>query len=328
MNAKRLTAIALALLAIGLALGLPALQTKPSQAATGGLAGAAPTAATSAYEYMAELSDEIGPRVAGTPAERAGRRPRLAVVHAARLSAAPCRTSRSPTGGASRASANVVATKTGSECPEQIIIGAHYDSVAVGRGAFDNASGVALMMQLADALRATETPYTLVFVAFGAEEAGLKGSKAYFESMTPAQKAATVSHDQLGFGRRRRPGVRLQRRRTQAWPQLTLRSMARQMGATILTSPGLNKDYPYGTTGDWSDHAVFAKNGIPYLYLEATNWLLGDKDGYVPSARCGEIWHSKKDTISYIEQQLPGRMEAQLELEFDALAAFLTTYSR
>ena len=78
------------------------------------------------------------------------------------------------------------------------------------------------------------------------------------------------------------------------------------MGITILTSPGLNKDYPYGTTGDWSDHVAFAKSGIPYLYVEATNWLLGDKDGYVNSVKAGEIWHRDKDTISYIEQRFPG----------------------
>lgn len=73
---------------------------------------------------------------------------------------------------------------------------------------------------------------------------------------------------------------------------------------------------------------MFAKNGIPYLYLEATNWPLGDKDGYVNSAKCGEIWHSRKDTISHIEQRLPGRVEAQLRLESAALAESLTTYSR
>lgn len=100
------------------------------------------------------------------------------------------------------------------------------------------------------------------------------------------------------------------------------------MGATILTSPGLNEDYPNGTIGDGSDHAVFAKDGIPYLYLEATNWLPGDKNGYINSAKYGEIWLSKKDAISYIEQQLPGRMEGQLEVEFAALAESLTTYSR
>ena len=325
MNRKGLAALVLALLAIGLALGLPALQTESSRAASGDLPGAAPAAATSAYEYMAELSDEIGPRVAGTPAE--GRAAERVSQWFSQLGYEPAVQDFSFTAdGASRASANVVATKVGSS-PRQIVIGAHYDSVSVGRGAFDNASGVALMMQLAEALRAEETPYTLVFVAFGAEEAGLKGSKAYFESMTAAQKADTVlmiNFDSVATGDQ----VYCYSSADQAWPQLTLRSMARQMGATILTNPGLNKDYPYGTTGDWSDHAVFAKNGVPYLYLEATNWLLGDKDGYINSAKYGEIWHSKKDTISYVEQQLPGRMEAQLEVEFAALAEFLTTYSR
>jgi len=325
MNRRRLAALVLALLALGLALGLPALQTKSSRAASGDVTGAAPAAATSAYEYMAELSDEIGPRVAGTPAER--RAAERITQWFARLGYDPSVQEFSFTaGGASRASANVVATKIGSS-PRQIVIGAHYDSVSAGRGAFDNASGVALMMQLADALRAEKTPYTLVFVAFGAEEAGLKGSKAYFESMTAEQKSATmlmIDFDSVATGDQ----VYCYSSAAQAWPQLTLRSLARQMGATILTSPGLNKDYPYGTTGDWSDHAVFAKNGIPYLYLEATNWLLGDKDGYINSAKYGEIWHSKKDTISYIEQQLPGRMEGQLEVEFAALAEFLTTYSR
>jgi len=315
----------LVLLALGLAIGVTALQTKSSRAASGSVSGAAPAAATSAYEYMAELSDEIGPRVAGSPGERRA---------AARVSQWFSRLGYAPAvqdfsfkdGGASRASANVVATKAGSSSA-QIVIGAHYDSIATGRGTFDNASGVALMMQLADALRAEETLYTLVFVAFGAEEAGLKGSKAYFGSMTAEQKAATVlmiNFDSVATGDR----VYCYSSAAQAWPQLALRSMARQMGATILTSPGLNKDYPYGTTGDWSDHAVFAKNGIPYLYLEATNWLLGDKDGYINSVKYGEIWHSKKDTIAYIEQRFPGRMKAQLELEFSALTEFLTTYTR
>ena len=260
MNRRRLAALVVALLAIGLALGLPALQTQSSRAASGDVPGAAPAAATRAYEYMAELSDEIGPRAAERVAQ-----------WFAQLGYEPAvQDFTFKDGGASRTSANVVATKSGNS-PRQIVIGAHYDSVAAGRGAFDNASGVALMMQLADALRAEETPYTLVFVAFGAEEAGLKGSTAYFASMTAEQKSATmlmINFDSVATGDQ----VYCYSNAAQAWPQLTLRSLARQMGATILTSPGLNKDYPYGSTGDWSDHAVFAKNGIPYLYLEATNW--------------------------------------------------------
>lgn len=112
----------------------------------------------------------------------------------------------------------------------------------------------------------------------------------------------------------------------QAWPKLAIRSMARRMDATILTSPGLNPDYPYGTTGDWSDHVVFARNDIPYLCFQATHRLLASKDGDVNSVRYGRIWHSKKDTVAYIEQPFPGRMQAQLQTESEALAEFLTTY--
>jgi hypothetical protein len=60
-----------------------------------------------------------------------------------------------------------------------------------------------------------------------------------------------------------------------------------------------------------------------------TSWLLGAKDGYVNTVKAGEIRHSKKvTTISYIEQQLPGRMQAQLEAELETLAVFLTTYTK
>ena len=71
---------------------------------------------------------------------------------------------------------------------------------------------------------------------------------------------------------------------------------------------------------------AFRKAGIPYLYFEATNWLLGDKDGYLNTVKDREVWHSKKDTLSYIEQRYPGRMEQQLDQEFTALTAFLTEY--
>ena len=205
------------------------------------------------------------------------------------------------------------------------MIGAHYDSVAAGRGAFDNASGVALMMELADALRDEKTPYTLVFVAFGAEEVGLRGSTHYVAEMSDQARADTIlmiNFDSVATGDR----LYCYSSEEAAWPQLALRSMARGLGISILTSPGLNKDHPYGTTGDWSDHVAFRKAGIPYLYFEATNWLLGDKDGYLNTVKDREVWHSKKDTLSYIEQRYPGRMEQQLDQEFTALTAFLTEY--
>ncbi len=323
MRRTTLFVVAVVILAAAFALGFAAVSTHTSGAAQEEVPVAGPTAGTSAYEYLAELSDELGPRVAGLSTEkRAGDR---ILDWFGELGYTPdTQDFTFTTGGRTRHSRNIVAVKPGVS-GKQIVVGAHYDSVAPGRGAFDNASGVALMMQLADALRDEPTPYTLVFVAFGAEEEGLRGSAHYVAEMSEQSRADTilmVNFDSVATGDR----LYCYSSKDAAWPQLALRSMARGLGEYILTSPGLNEDYPYGTTGDWSDHVAFRKAGIPYLYLEATNWLLGDKDGYQNTARDREIWHSKKDTLSYIEQRYPGRLESQLETEFDALTLFLTKY--
>ncbi len=323
MRRRMLGVVAVIALAALLALGVAAVQTRTSRAADEAVPVAGPTAGTSAYEYMAELSDEIGARVAGRSGEQlAGDR---LLQWFTDLGYAPdTQDFTFRDGGTSRRSRNIVAVKPGASA-QQIVIGAHYDSVSAGRGAFDNASGVALMMQLADALRDEATPYTLVFVAFGAEEKGLRGSAHYVKEMSDQAKTDTalmINFDSVATGDR----LYCYSSKDEPWPQLALRSMARQMDAFILTSPGLNAEYPYGTTGDWSDHVAFRKSGIPYLYFEATNWLLGDKDGYLNTTKDGEVWHSKKDTLSYIEQRYPGRLESQLDIEFAALATFLTRY--
>jgi Zn-dependent M28 family amino/carboxypeptidase len=64
-----------------------------------------------------------------------------------------------------------------------ILIGAHYDAVPGTSGADDNASGVAVLLELAKAL-ATDPPKSPVrLVAFDLEEYGLLGSAAYAEHL-------------------------------------------------------------------------------------------------------------------------------------------------
>lgn len=70
-------------------------------------------------------------------------------------------------------SQNVVARPSDKPCTAYL--GAHYDSVPAGPGANDNASGTSLMIELARARRFEG----LCVVAFGAEEVGLLGSRAY-----------------------------------------------------------------------------------------------------------------------------------------------------
>jgi aminopeptidase YwaD len=85
---------------------------------------------------------------------------------------------------------NVIAYIKGKTKPDSmVIISAHYDHLGrMGKktyfpGANDNASGVAMMLELARYYAKPENKpdYTIFFMAFGAEEVGLLGSKYFTE---------------------------------------------------------------------------------------------------------------------------------------------------
>jgi len=86
-------------------------------------------------------------------------------------------------------SQNVIGYVKGTEHPDSVIIlSAHYDHLGMmGNevffpGANDNASGVAMLLNLAAYYTHKEPPTkTIVFMAFGAEEAGIIGSKYFVE---------------------------------------------------------------------------------------------------------------------------------------------------
>lgn len=84
---------------------------------------------------------------------------------------------------------------------EYVVVGAHYDhlglggqgsgsrrpdTVAVHPGADDNASGDAVILELARHFKRKGSPRSIIFVFFGAEEQGLVGSKSFVEWMKRA----------------------------------------------------------------------------------------------------------------------------------------------
>lgn len=95
-----------------------------------------------------------------------------------------------------------------------IVIGAHYDhlglggkeigsrrpdTVAVHNGADDNASGVAGMLYLAKHYsKGKNLEHGFIFVAFGAEERGIVGSKHFAENIDPKKVVAMVNFDMIG----------------------------------------------------------------------------------------------------------------------------------
>ncbi len=84
--------------------------------------------------------------------------------------------------------ANICALIKGTKYPDSIIVlTAHYDHLGgMGKevyfpGANDNASGTSLMLSLAKYYAANPQPYTIAFISFAGEEAGLVGSKYFTE---------------------------------------------------------------------------------------------------------------------------------------------------
>ncbi len=85
---------------------------------------------------------------------------------------------------------NVVGIKKGIFHPDEyVVITAHLDHLgkkqdSIYHGANDNASGIAVMMAVAHALKDIPTDRSVVFIAFTAEEVGLMGS-GYFVTHPP-----------------------------------------------------------------------------------------------------------------------------------------------
>lgn len=229
--------------------------------------------------------------------------------------------------GGEKNSANIIAYKKGVSTKE-IIVGAHYDSVSTGgsKGVDDNASGVGVLLEVAEQLKNVSTPYSIKFVLFGAEEVGLRGSQYYVSQMSQEEKDNTVlmvnldslvagdimyaygSAGDKGFAR-----------------ELAL-DIANRKNLDVTTNPGHNPKYPAGTQiPNASDNHHFDVAGIPYLYFEATNWDLGAKDGYTQTVQEGSIWHTGKDKLDYIEQAFPGRIKTHLATFTTLLREVLTT---
>jgi hypothetical protein len=91
---------------------------------------------------------------------------------------------------------------------EAIVIGAHLDHLGFNPllmpGAHDNASGVAVMLGVAEALATAKIPLkrSIVFIAFGAEEQGVKGSEYYVAHpfIPNAKTAAMLNLESVGRG--------------------------------------------------------------------------------------------------------------------------------
>jgi Peptidase family M28 len=96
---------------------------------------------------------------------------------------------------------NIFAERVGTSiAAKAILVGAHYDTVALSPGADDNASGVAVVLEVARLLGSRPTPRTLQLAFFDQEEAGLLGSQAFVSKTARLQNlGGAIVMDMVGY---------------------------------------------------------------------------------------------------------------------------------
>ena len=205
-----------------------------------------------------------------------------------------------------KTSRNVIGMLPGATKPDEAVLYmAHWDHLGkhegeegdnIYNGAVDNATGVAGILEIAEAF-AHQDPKparSVVFVAVTLEESGLLGSKYYVAHPTfPMDKiAGVINLDAMSVGGKSRDIVVTRKGNSELEDMLKV--YADQQGR-VLTEEG----NPAGGYYFRSDHFNFAKAGVPALYAKGGNDLLegGVEAGKAASEEYAKRYHQASDEI-------------------------------
>jgi hypothetical protein len=187
---------------------------------------------------------------------------------------------------------NVVATLPGtSQKDQEIVICAHYDSLNMIRkanatpggdatdviataeakdapGVSDNASGVALVMELARLMSQHEWEKTIVFIAFAGEEQGLFGSRGFSKAAKELNRnivgvfnSDIIGNDYDGEGRRVTDLVNVYSPDPMDSPSRALARYVKDMGERYFPAMKANPVFRNDRFGRGGDHTPFADLG-------------------------------------------------------------------
>ena len=183
-------------------------------------------------------------------------------------------TTQTYTDGQGQTGTNVIAVKKAAgDDPDILVLSAHHDSFPTTWGASDNASGVAALLAVAEALEGVPSDTEVRFLSFTDEENGKNGSRYYAQSLSQEERERIIGDIQfdmlggLGSG-----GVELcTMDGTANW----ISGLLQQRAPTFSLA---------GQTA--SDHASFQLAGIPSVLVTQ------DGQGY--------LYHSAGDTADQL----------------------------
>lgn len=171
-------------------------------------------------------------------------------------------------------SQNVIGLVKGTEYPDSfIVLSAHYDHLGrMGRevyfpGANDNASGVAMLLDLAKFYVQNPPKKSILFIAFGAEESGLVGSKYFVNNpiVSLSQINFVFNMDLMGTGSE--GGMIVNGRVYESHYEKLTQINNKKNYLPIIKKRGKAKN---------SDHYWFSEKGVPSFFL----YLMGGVSAY------------------------------------------------
>jgi aminopeptidase YwaD len=191
---------------------------------------------------------------------------------------------------------NVVAHKAGTQ-PGRVVFLAHLDTMHNTPGAIDNASGVAVLLALAELLAAQDLPLGLEWIVVNGEENGGLGDAEYL----------------------RRQGESL----GQALAVINVDGVGGQVGTNSLTVMGASQAFQEQIAqvhqqylgvvwvDPWyeSDHSAFLFRGVPCIPLSsvgvANNHLATDTVEWISPAKLGEVVALITDMVDSLQDRSP-----------------------
>ena len=218
---------------------------------------------------------------------------------------------------------NLIFSKQGAS-DRVIVVGAHYDCVEQTFGTDDNASGVGVLLELASIYSTKESPYTIRFILFSAEEPGCLGSQYYVDNLSQEERdriACMINIDTIATGDNMYlygGTVDDSGSIVQDWAVYQAQSAADLLGIDMSFHPDVNDSFPTPTKATASDQMPFANVGIPYIYCEASNWNGEPYTNFYQTSNSavdgGTIMHKAEyDNLTFIENTFGTRAYEHLQ---------------
>ena len=218
---------------------------------------------------------------------------------------------------------NLIFSKQGAS-DRVIVVGAHYDCVEQTFGTDDNASGVGVLLELASIYSTKESPYTIRFILFSAEEPGCLGSQYYVDNLSQEERdriACMINIDTIAAGDNMYlygGTVDDSGSIVQDWAVYQAQSAADLLGIDMSFHPDVNDSFPTPTKATASDQMPFANVGIPYIYCEASNWNGEPYTNFYQTSNSavdgGTIMHKAEyDNLTFIENTFGTRAYEHLQ---------------